>query len=557
MDNYEPLEIIGTGSFGLIRKVRRKSDSRILARKEIDYRRMNDKERNQLVSEVNILRELKHPNIVRYYDRYIDNTNCMIYIIMEYCEGGDLSSIIKKCRKEGNYLSESTIWFFFTQILQALHECHYGYGNSKCDSDHSQQHITILHRDIKPENVLLGSDNKLKLGDFGLSRKLNLDRELAQTYVGTPYYMSPELITESHYDTKSDIWSLGCLLYELCALQPPFQAKSQPSLAIKISAGMIPPLPSRYSEELNNIIRATLMVDPNKRPTTMELLKMMHPSRDITRREEELKQREIALNGREMMVTNKEEELRRRFAELQQCKQQLDFERQQFANEAKLHTEQFNMEVQRQKEEFKAEYANILQQKEELNNGFLELKRQKDLQAQILQTQESELKRRHDDLQHQIDEFNKTRDTALLEQRTIVSLQTQVSCIKEQPLINENKCDKINDTLQVIAQVETITNNEVTSLYNPSEDQENIDLSSSEINSNKKSETFAQKVVCTQKKVASSSNCGMVVKAPVLQQELPKTRLRKLIYPPLEARPRNITSISSIIPQKRLQQKRR
>ncbi|CAG8697673.1 10402_t:CDS:1, partial [Racocetra fulgida] len=113
--------------------------------------------------------------------------------------------------------------------------------------------------------------------------------------------MSPELITESHYDAKSDIWSLGCLLYELCALQPPFQAKSQPSLAIKISAGMVPPLPSRYSEELNNIIRTMLMVDPNKRPTTMELLKMMHPSRDITRREEELKQREIALNGREIM----------------------------------------------------------------------------------------------------------------------------------------------------------------------------------------------------------------------------------------------------------------
>ncbi|CAG8697681.1 10403_t:CDS:2, partial [Racocetra fulgida] len=197
------------------------------------------------------------------------------------------------------------------------------------------------------------------------------------------------------------------------------------------------------------------------------------------------------------MVTNKEEELRRRFAELQQCKQQLDFERQQFANEAKLHTEQFNMEVQRQKEEFKAEYANLLQQKEELNNGFLELKRQKDLQAQILKNQESELKRRHDDLQHQIDEFNKTRDTALPEQRTIVSLKTQVSCIKEQPLISENKCDKINDTVQVIAQVEAITSNEVTSLHNPSEDRENI---------------------------AS------------------------------KARPRNITSISSIIPQKRLQQ---
>ncbi|CAG8665304.1 8235_t:CDS:2, partial [Gigaspora margarita] len=489
MEQYEPLEIIGTGSFGLIRKVRRKTDGKILARKEIDYRRMNEKERNQLSAEFSILCELDHPNIVRYYGRHVDKINCMIYIIMEYCEGGDLSSIIKKCKKEGTFLSENTIWHFFTQILRALHECHYGYGKNKCGSNHSQQHITILHRDIKPDNVFLGSDNKLKLGDFGLSRKLNLDREFAQTYVGTPYYMSPELITESHYDVKSDIWSLGCLLYELCALQPPFQAKSQPVLAIKISAGTISPIPSRYSDELYNIIKAMLMVDPNQRPTTMELIKMLNPNKDTAYREELLKQREVTF---EIMVANREEELKRGFAELQQCRQQLDFERQQldferqqFTNDVKLHTEQFNMEVQRHNEEFKVEYANLLQQKEELNNRFLELKRQKELQEQTFQNQESELKRRHDDLQRQIDEINKTRD------------------------------DKVNDTVQVVAQVEAITSEK----------------------------TRDHKV---------NDTVQVVTRVEAITNK--KTRLRRLIYPPLEARPKNSTLVSSIIPQKRLQQ---
>ena len=100
MDAYEPLEVIGSGSFGLIRKVRRKSDARILARKEIDYRKMSDREKKQLVTEVNILRELQHPNIVRYYERIVDREQSLIHIIMEYCEGGDLAGVIKRCRTE-------------------------------------------------------------------------------------------------------------------------------------------------------------------------------------------------------------------------------------------------------------------------------------------------------------------------------------------------------------------------------------------------------------------------------------------------------------------------
>ncbi|KAJ3091927.1 hypothetical protein HK102_012483 [Quaeritorhiza haematococci] len=140
MDNYEPCEVIGSGSFGMIRKVRRKSDGKALARKEIDYRKMTEKEKRQLVAEVNILRELRHPNIVRYYERFVDRENCLIYIIMEYCEGGDLAGLIKRCKKE---------------------------------------------KDIKPDNVFLDGNNNVKLGDFGLSKIIeNPETEFAKTYVG-------------------------------------------------------------------------------------------------------------------------------------------------------------------------------------------------------------------------------------------------------------------------------------------------------------------------------------------------------------------------------------
>lgn len=137
MNNYEPLETIGSGSFGIIRKVRRISDGMVLARKEIDYRKMSEKEKVQLVAEVNILRELRHPNIVRYYERFVDRGNCSIYIIMEFCEGGDLAAIIKKCRKEKRYIPESIVWNLMSQLLLALQECHA-----------SPAHPPILHRYI-------------------------------------------------------------------------------------------------------------------------------------------------------------------------------------------------------------------------------------------------------------------------------------------------------------------------------------------------------------------------------------------------------------------------
>jgi NIMA (never in mitosis gene a)-related kinase 2 len=326
-DQYEELGIIGKGSFGLIRKVRRKKDGKILVRKEISYKQMSTAQKKQLVTEVNLLRELKHPNIVRYYERIVDKENCIIYIIMEYCEGGDLGHVIRRCKKEGKVVCEEIVWNVLAQVLAALVACHSGQLTKSG---------VVLHRDIKPENVFLDAFQNVKLGDFGLSRVLNQTVDFASTYVGTPFYMSPELINETVYDTKSDIWSLGCLVYELCSLNPPFQAASQNGLYNKISSGKFTRLPSRYSDELDRIVKSMLQVNQDLRPSAKELfqhervelsykkVEVQSMEKYLLRKEvemkevlEELRKKEAWLNEKELALSEREHELQRRELEIE------------------------------------------------------------------------------------------------------------------------------------------------------------------------------------------------------------------------------------------------
>ncbi|XP_072906990.1 serine/threonine-protein kinase Nek2 isoform X1 [Hemitrygon akajei] len=260
LEDYDLIETIGSGSYGRCQKIRRKSDSKVLVWKEMDYGSMSEAEKQMLVSEVNLLRELKHPNIVRYYDRIIDRTNTTLYIVMEFCEGGDLASLISKCIRERRYLEEDFALRVLAQIALALRECHRHSGH------------TVLHRDLKPANVFLDVHHNVKLGDFGLARILQHDTSFARTFVGTPYYMSPEQFNHMSYNEKSDIWSLGCLLYELCALTPPFTAFNQKELAEKIREGKFRRIPFRYSDELNDLLGRMLNLKDYLRPSVEELM---------------------------------------------------------------------------------------------------------------------------------------------------------------------------------------------------------------------------------------------------------------------------------------------
>ncbi|XP_076612481.1 serine/threonine-protein kinase Nek2 [Chaetodon auriga] len=335
VEDYEVLYTIGSGSYGRCQKIRRKADGKILVWKELDYGTMAESEKQMLVSEVNLLRELKHPNIVRYYDRIIDRTNTTLYIVMEHCEGGDLSSLITRCIKERRYLEEQFILRVMAQLTLALKECH----------RRSDGRATVLHRDLKPANIFLDIRQNVKLGDFGLARILNHDTSFAKTFVGTPYYMSPEQINRMSYNEKSDIWSLGCLLYELCALSPPFTAYNQKDLAEKIREGKYKRIPYRYSEELNTLLSKMLNLKDYLRPSVESILQSSLLADAVTEEQRradlrlrrksadtdlplhkaaeptpscaaELRLREQALRDREKALKEREERLEQREQEL-------------------------------------------------------------------------------------------------------------------------------------------------------------------------------------------------------------------------------------------------
>jgi len=180
----------------------------------------------------------------------------MVFFNIIFSIGGDLSQRILNAK--GKNFPENQILDWFTQICLALRHCH---------------EKRILHRDLKAKNVFLTSKNFVKLGDFGIARVLANTVDKAKTVVGTPYYLSPEIIQNKSYGLESDIWSLGVLLYEMCALKPPFDASSLSALAMKIIRGTYPQIPAQYSKELKTLLASCLSIDSIKRPNIHKVLR--------------------------------------------------------------------------------------------------------------------------------------------------------------------------------------------------------------------------------------------------------------------------------------------
>ncbi|XP_004535317.1 serine/threonine-protein kinase 3 [Ceratitis capitata] len=265
LQDYEVISVIGNGTFGTCFKVRDKQTGELYAWKGIDYDEFGESKKASLISEIRVLRQLQHPNIVQYYHHLVNHEAKSIYIVMECCEGGDLALLIKRARNEHQRFEERYIWRVLFQVCKALQVCH---NNIKKG--------TILHRDIKPANIFLDTHGNAKLGDFGLARILRKNQDFTATFVGTPYYMSPEIVKGSQYDRKSDVWAVGCLTYEMCALRTPFQAAKFEELTLNISNGKFNHIPAVYSDDLQKTIALMLSVDSEERPSIEVIVR--HPT---------------------------------------------------------------------------------------------------------------------------------------------------------------------------------------------------------------------------------------------------------------------------------------
>ncbi|XP_051822329.1 serine/threonine-protein kinase Nek1 isoform X5 [Antechinus flavipes] len=253
MDKYCKLQKIGEGSFGKAILVKSKEDCKQYVIKEINISRMSNKERKESRKEVEVLANMKHPNIVLYRESFEESGS--LYIVMDYCEGGDLYKRINA--QKGVLFPEDQIMDWFVQICLALKHVH---------------DRKILHRDIKSQNIFLTKDGTVQLGDFGIARVLNSTLELARTCIGTPYYLSPEICENKPYNNKSDIWALGCVLYEMCTLKHAFEAGNMKNLVLKIISGSFPPVSLHYSYDLRSLLSHLFKRNPKERPSVNSIL---------------------------------------------------------------------------------------------------------------------------------------------------------------------------------------------------------------------------------------------------------------------------------------------
>jgi len=247
--DFKKEKVLGKGSFGSVYLVRRKQDNKIYALKTVIMEKLNKREQENSVNEVRILASVNHPNVIGYKEAFWDDDGSSLNIVMEYADDGDLHSKIEKMKKAGGFFKEPIIWSYAIQMIEGLKALH----DKK-----------IMHRDLKSANIFLVKDkHQCKLGDMNVSKVIK--ENVLRTQTGTPYYASPEVWNDNPYSYKSDLWSIGCVIYELCTLRPPFQGKDLDELYENVCKGEPERISKIYSDDLWKMILMLLQVDVNKR----------------------------------------------------------------------------------------------------------------------------------------------------------------------------------------------------------------------------------------------------------------------------------------------------
>ena len=259
MSNFEIISKIGNGAYSTVYKVRRKKDKKIYALKKVKFINLTPREKQNTLNEVRLLASIKSPFVIGYKEAYVEkeDNNKFLCIVMEYADKGDLFQKINYLKKKKLKFQEIDVWKIFLQMTRGLKSLH---------------DLKIIHRDLKSENIFLFSNGTAKIGDLNVSKVIK--KELGCTQTGTPYYASPEVWSDKPYDTKSDIWSLACIIYEMLELKPPFRADDMEGLYKKVMKGKYDKINKRYSKDMSDLLDNLFKIEPKERPTCNEILKM-------------------------------------------------------------------------------------------------------------------------------------------------------------------------------------------------------------------------------------------------------------------------------------------
>ena len=258
MNDFQIISKLGEGAYSTVFKVKRIVDNKIYALKKVKILNLSDKEKENSLNEVRILASVKSNFVVSYKEAFFDEKDNTLCIIMEFADRGDLYQKIVQHKKSAIFFEETDIWRIFIQLVKGLKSLH---------------DLKILHRDMKSANVFLFSNGSAKLGDLNVSKVAK--RGLGYTQTGTPYYASPEVWKDKPYNNKSDVWSLGCVLYEMITLRPPFRAQNMEGLYNKVCKGQYDKIPDKFSSDLFQVVQFLLQVNPNLRPSCEQILN--HP----------------------------------------------------------------------------------------------------------------------------------------------------------------------------------------------------------------------------------------------------------------------------------------